>query len=284
MGARLRAAREAQGLALDDVAARTRVPRRHLEAIEAGGEGGGGGLPAEAYSAGFVRAYARLVGLDADAFARAFRGDAAVAPAPLPIAPPPEAGRHAAAWPKPAPEPAREPAVMEAYERPVDDADALAAQPRFGWWALALAAAAALILVAALAVLLRGRDRAPAIAVGIPAIVAVPAIAPAAPGPPGKRARAPVAAVDAPPKADAIVITARKRVWLRVYEQDGRTLFSGILRGGQRYVVPAAARDPRVSTGLPSALALSRGGRALAPLPAPRLVIGAPLDRARAGA
>ena len=35
-GLRLRRAREAAGLSLDDVAARTRVPTRHLDAMERG--------------------------------------------------------------------------------------------------------------------------------------------------------------------------------------------------------------------------------------------------------
>jgi cytoskeleton protein RodZ len=34
VGERLRAAREEKGLSLDDIAAQTRIPRRHLESIE----------------------------------------------------------------------------------------------------------------------------------------------------------------------------------------------------------------------------------------------------------
>ena len=35
-GERLRATREAQGLAVEDIAARTRIPMRHLQMIESG--------------------------------------------------------------------------------------------------------------------------------------------------------------------------------------------------------------------------------------------------------
>jgi hypothetical protein len=76
VGEQLAAERERQELELSDVAARTRIPLRHLEAIEAGRHDG---LPALPYSAGFVKSYANLLGLDGNAMSRAFRvqmGDA----------------------------------------------------------------------------------------------------------------------------------------------------------------------------------------------------------------
>ncbi|MDO7844700.1 helix-turn-helix domain-containing protein [Sphingomonas immobilis] len=60
-GERLREARESQGLSLDEIAARTRVPVRQLEAIE---QGNYTTLPSITYSVGFARAYARAVGID----------------------------------------------------------------------------------------------------------------------------------------------------------------------------------------------------------------------------
>lgn len=69
-GARLREAREAQGLSLDEIAARTRVPLRQLEAIE---EGNYATLPSITYSIGFAKAYARAVGIDEVAIARDVR-------------------------------------------------------------------------------------------------------------------------------------------------------------------------------------------------------------------
>ncbi|MES2336968.1 MAG: helix-turn-helix domain-containing protein [Pseudomonadota bacterium] len=60
-GQRLRAARQAQGLEISDIAARTRIPQRHLESIEAGNYGD---LPSVTYAMGFARAYARAVGVD----------------------------------------------------------------------------------------------------------------------------------------------------------------------------------------------------------------------------
>lgn len=61
VGDRLRAARLEQGLSLDDIASQTRVPLRHLEAIE---RSAWDDLPAPTYSIGFARAYAEIVGLD----------------------------------------------------------------------------------------------------------------------------------------------------------------------------------------------------------------------------
>ncbi len=72
-GERLRDAREAGGLSLAEVAARTRVPTRHLEAIERSDYSG---LPSSTYSIGFAKAYARAVGIDEVAIGRDVRGQA----------------------------------------------------------------------------------------------------------------------------------------------------------------------------------------------------------------
>src|SRR3954452_21968914 len=61
VGERLRAAREEKGLSLDDIAAQTRIPRRHLESIE---KAEWETLPAPTYTTGFAKSYASAVGLD----------------------------------------------------------------------------------------------------------------------------------------------------------------------------------------------------------------------------
>src|SRR5690349_9708386 len=60
-GVQLRDAREKAGLSVADIAARTRIPQRHLEAIE---RDDFNALPSTTYSVGFARAYARAVGVD----------------------------------------------------------------------------------------------------------------------------------------------------------------------------------------------------------------------------
>src|SRR5687768_9445837 len=61
VGQRLRVAREAKGLTLEDVAAQTRIPRRHLESLE---NSDWERLPAPTYTNGFAKSYASVVGLD----------------------------------------------------------------------------------------------------------------------------------------------------------------------------------------------------------------------------
>jgi len=61
VGAQLRAAREAMRVDLPHIAAQTRIPLRHLEAIE---RGDFTALPSRAYAVGFSRSYASAVGLD----------------------------------------------------------------------------------------------------------------------------------------------------------------------------------------------------------------------------
>jgi cytoskeleton protein RodZ len=72
VGDRLRAARVKAGLDLADVATRTRIPQRHLAAIEAGDYAA---LPAITYCIGFVKAYARTVGEDEVLLARNLRSE-----------------------------------------------------------------------------------------------------------------------------------------------------------------------------------------------------------------
>jgi cytoskeletal protein RodZ len=61
VGERLRAAREEKGVSLEDIAAQTRIPRRHLASIETGDWDT---LPAPTYTIGFAKSYASAVGLD----------------------------------------------------------------------------------------------------------------------------------------------------------------------------------------------------------------------------
>lgn len=72
VGEKLRAAREAQGLELSEVAARTRIPQRHLESIEASKYEK---LPSVTYAVGFAKSYARAVGMDEVEVGRDVRAD-----------------------------------------------------------------------------------------------------------------------------------------------------------------------------------------------------------------
>jgi cytoskeletal protein RodZ len=61
VGERLKAAREKKKLSLEDVAAQTRIPQRHLASIETAEWDS---LPAPTYTIGFAKNYAGVVGLD----------------------------------------------------------------------------------------------------------------------------------------------------------------------------------------------------------------------------
>lgn len=72
IGERLRRAREARAMSLDDVANQTRIPMRHLQHIELGEWDA---LPAPTYAIGFTRNYASAVGLDGPAIANELRDE-----------------------------------------------------------------------------------------------------------------------------------------------------------------------------------------------------------------
>lgn len=83
VGQQLREAREAKGLSLEDVAASTRIPTRHLISLEAGAWDK---LPAPTYAVGFAKNYAGAIGLDRNAIGDQLRSEmggvrpAAIAP------------------------------------------------------------------------------------------------------------------------------------------------------------------------------------------------------------
>lgn len=72
VGEKLRGAREAQGIELSEIAARTRIPQRHLEAIERSNYAS---LPSITYAMGFAKSYARAVGADEVAIGREVRAE-----------------------------------------------------------------------------------------------------------------------------------------------------------------------------------------------------------------
>ncbi|MBR0678281.1 helix-turn-helix domain-containing protein, partial [Roseomonas alkaliterrae] len=83
VGEALREARLTLGASVEDMAARLRINRRYIHALE---EGRVKDLPGTAYAVGFVRSYATALGLDADEAVRRFRdvtGGAAARPGDL---------------------------------------------------------------------------------------------------------------------------------------------------------------------------------------------------------
>jgi transcriptional regulator with XRE-family HTH domain len=234
VGERLRLAREAKGLSLDDVARQTRIPVRHLEHIE---REEWDALPALTYSVGFARSYANTVDLDGAQIGAEVRQQLGGIRA---------GSTSAAPFYEPA-DPARVP-------------------PR----TLAIAAA----VIAVLLVIGYLVWRSGAIGEDSPADVAItqsdpPAAAgPAAPGP-AQPAQAPP-----PPASGPVVLTATEDVWLRIDQAGGGApLYMGTLKGGQSYQVPAGAQSPRVRTARANMLKVTVGGTQVPPLGPPETTI-----------
>ncbi len=276
IGAVLSTARAARGVDLADIARETRVPLRHLAAIEADQHDS---LPALPYAIGFVKAFARAVGVDAEMAGARFRAETDKV-AHVPVAP----------------------AMVPVDERRL---------PPRGLVAASLAAL--LAIVAGVVAWSAGAFDAapPAAAVATSAVTTPPAAAappvvpsaPALPVPAGSTAAedattasaattdasaaptatpaalptAPAAATGAPAAAmttsSPVVITANEDAWIRITVFDpaaGKVVAvkTGVLAKGERFVPPATT-GLRLWTGRAGALAITVDGRPVPPLGGP---------------
>jgi cytoskeletal protein RodZ len=229
IGMRLKAAREAQGMSLDDVAAKTRVPIRHLQHIE---NGEWDDLPATTYSVGFARAYATAVGLNASEIGAELRAQLGAA--------------HANPTPS--------------YYEPADPA-----RVPPSWLAIIAIVVAALLVGGYL--VWRNNAMGNVDENEVAGVVTPPADAP--PEPAAEQAPPPAAA----PAGGPVVLTATNDVWLRVYEAGGAKLYENTLKAGDRYEVPATAKQPQILTGRPDALRVTVGATAIPPLGLPEKTI-----------
>ena len=221
---RLRAAREALGLTTADIAARTRITLRHVNALDRGDLAS---LPGRPYVLGFVRNYARAVGLDEAVLASLARGEL-------------DAGA-----PKPAP--------RQTHQFDVED-PAKTPSRMLTWLALGLF----VVILAAGGVFWRsyyspGADL-PSLALPDP----VPTAAPVAVAP---------VATPTPATSGPVVFTAREdAIWVKFYDGHGQQLMQKQLALGESYTVPTDAFDPMVWTGRPDALTITIGGKPVSPL------------------
>jgi len=217
-GERLRAARQAQGLSLADIAARTRVPIRHLEAIESGDYSE---MPTPTYAIGFAKAYARAVGEDEVTIARDVRGKTAAISA--------------------------ERQNYQPYE--LDDPKRV--PPR--GLAVTAAVIGVIVLIAALVWLGSNWFSAPSEETAVEQPVPPPQAPPSAP-------------VPVINNGGQVVLTALDRVWVRVHDGSGKTLYEATMNAGDTYAVPADASHPMVTVGRPDKLKVTVDGKDLPPL------------------
>lgn len=222
IGAQLQAAREARGLTLEQVAAETRIPQRHLQTIE---NGDFAALPARTYAIGFARTYARAVGLDDGEVADQVRAELDLQNhGPRPRAQGFEPG-----------DPARVPSRA------------------LGWLSV-------LAVVLVLAGLFFAARTFFAPAAELPSLIEEEEAAQAAATAERQRLAAPPAAAAA--AGGAVVFTALDEpVWVKFYDASGRQLMQKEMARGERYTVPADAEGPQLWTGRPEALAITVGGR-----------------------
>lgn len=238
-GAMLLAARTAAGLELADVARETRVPLRHLKALETDAHDQ---LPALPYAIGFAKSYARAVGLDPEAVADQFRSETSK-------------GAHV-------------PTAL-ALE-PLDERRL----PSSGlvWLSLAIVVA----IIGGLSAWGAGWFDPPAptvVATAPPAppeATDEPALTPAT-GPAAAPGTAPGAAAPAPiSAAGVVVLTAKEDVWVRIYDPVTKTSAKvGIMKPGESFTVPADPPGLMLWTGKAGALDVTVGGKLLPPLGGP---------------
>ncbi|WP_324378036.1 helix-turn-helix domain-containing protein [Sphingomonas sp.] len=229
VGERLRAAREAQGLTIEEIANSTRIPKRHLQTIE---QGDYSGLPAPTYSAGFIKSWARRLGLDGQALSDDFRAEMGGMPS------------------------------ESTQILPYEPADPRRTPPA----GLALLALLIAVVLGLGYLYWRGTAEQPA------EIATVTSTQPAAPQPapanPPAQA-APVAAT--PPAATApqptgpVVIGATQDVWMKIAD-SGKSLFYGVLHPGDHFEVPADAVAPLMTTGRPGHTTIMVGQTPIPPV------------------
>ncbi len=235
VGDRLRAARLAAGIDLSDVATKTRVPLRHLQAIEGGDYAA---LPGSTYCVGFVKAFARVVGIDEDGATDDLRAEL------------------------------RELNLDQRAERieyQVADATRLPSKT-LAW----VAAAVALLVLIGFGVWRSSLVSDPDPVTQITATPNDDATVEA----PGADDLAPMGTAvspspEAPPPvntAGQVVLTATSPVWMRVYDAADKVLFEKEMVTGERFIVPPDANNPQIRTGRADLITVTVDGKAVAAL------------------
>lgn len=226
IGERLRQAREARGLSLDDVANQTRIPIRHLQHIE---REEWDALPAITYCVGFVRSYANTIGLDGAEMGRELRdrlgGVRSRAPAPE-------------------------------YYQPADPSRV---PPR------SVAIIAVVLIIVAVAGYMIWRSslddpNEPATTVAVPE-----AEAPKQGQPQQPDAAQPLGPQAVAGQPVTLVATEEVWLRIQD-AGGGPAIFQGIFTPGQRFQVPATAQRPVLRTGRPQVLRILIGQRDIGPL------------------
>lgn len=226
-GARLRHAREAAGLSIADIAARTRISQRQVEHVE---QGDYSAFASRTYAIGFARNIARTLGLDAEDVVRQVRSEIG---------------------------------AVQAYARP-DDAfepgDPARVPSRMLVW---LSLAAAGLLLAGLFMAYRTYFSP---AAELPSLVEQQEAEAAAAAAQAQAAASPAASAAAAASGPVVFTALGDGVWVRFYDAAGLRLLEKEMARGETFTVPADADGPMIRTARPDLLAITVGGRPVAPL------------------
>lgn len=218
----LHAARETKGLSLEQVAAETRIPQRHLMAMEAGDFAK---LPGRTYAVGFARTYAKTVGLDQDAIGASVRAELDAQA---------EEGYRPASF-EPG-DPARVPSRA------------------LGWFA----GFAVLLLLAGGFFFFRTIF---APAGELPSLVDQQQAQQQAQQRTTAPGALPAAPTVGNPTGPVVFTALAPGIWVKFYDAAGKQLMQKQMALGESFTVPADAQGPMVWTGRPDALAITVGGR-----------------------
>ncbi len=230
----LREARLAMKLSVEDVAAKTRIPLRHIIAID---ESRYDDLPGKTYAMGFSKSYARAVNLDEAKIGHDLRA---------------ELGNHSASYG----------AGEDAYE-PISSA-------RFPTRALALTTAAiALILIVSYAIWRSSLMGDTASETPIAASADAPS-ASATANPATPAAGTATVAADAP---ILIKASSEVWMGFNDPAANGRLVFERTFKAGETYSVPAEARGWTMRTSRPQAIEITVGGKVMPQMGKPDLLV-----------
>ncbi len=226
VGDRLREARVEQKKELADIAATTRVPIRHLEAIEASDYDA---LPGRTYAVGFVKAYASALGMPAAELVSDLKDEMGHG----------DANYHGSGGHE-LEDPSKIPSSRLAWVAALLGIVLIAGG--YAAWRTYFYPQAEMDIVGADA-----EDEATASADGDNAATATD-VAPTTTG------------------GEVVFIAKEDDIWVRIYEADGARLFENTMKLGDRFVIPADAQNPQILTGRPDALAVTIDGQTVAPL------------------
>lgn len=228
-GERLRAAREAKGMSVEDVAAATRIPKRHLETIE---DGDFAVLPGRTYAIGFSRSYAKAVDLNDEEIVNEVREQ-------LGIEDPSE--RHRDGTIHQTEDPTRLPSRGLVFASII----------------------AAIVLLVGLFAFSRTFFNADAQPDSLLAEKEQQTIAEQEASATATQSASQRPAADGP----VVFTSTEEGMWVRFYDGDeSNVLMESLMGEGESYTIPDTAEDPQVRTGRPDAFAITIGGQRVPPL------------------